>query len=126
MVSPLAKVPSHAKQGDLPFSQEQLQWLSRSQQLTGVLRAHILDDSLASVDLSQSDQEGAVQAFCQENELEAQADIDNFRRLNLLSINDFQILAERSLRLARLVERDFMPKAEAKFLERKKIGRAHV
>jgi len=115
----LAQLPSQPRLGDLPFSPEQLRWLSRSQQLTGVLRAHVLDKCLASLSLSQADQVEARLSFCQENELKTDQDIDAFRRLNLLSDSDFQIVAERSLRLTRLVGRDFLPKAEARFLERK-------
>lgn len=105
--------------GNIPFDQHQLRLLSRSQQIRGVLQSFILEASLESVPLSEEDQAVAIRSFCAEHNLRTSDDIDCFRRLNLLSHADFEWTAQRSLRYQRLCERDFLPKAEARFLERK-------
>mgnify|MGYP003332123559 CR=1 FL=1 len=115
----MAQVPNAQRLSDLPFSLDQLRWLARSQQLNGVLRAHILEECVASFDLSEDDRQEALRAFCLQRGLDGHQDVDNFRRRNCLSVSDFQVLAEYSTRFRHLLERDFLPKAEARFLERK-------
>ena len=119
MVSSVAQVPNAQRLSDLPFSLDQLRWLARSQQLIGVVRAHILEEAVATFGLSEDEHLEALRVFCLQHGLDGGQDIDDFRRRLLLSASDFQVLAERSTRLARLLERDFLPKAEARFLERK-------
>ena len=84
-----------------------------------MLQAHILEVSLKSISLSEEDQAEAIKGFCDEHNLQSPGDIDVFRRLNLLAVADFEWSAQRSLRYQRFCERDFLPKAEARFLERK-------
>jgi len=103
----------------IPFDVQQLRWLSRSQQIRGVLQAYILETSLEAVLLSEDDQVEAMKNFCSEHNLRTPDDINGFRRLNLLTVADFEWSAQRSLRYQRFCERDFLPKAEARFLERK-------
>jgi len=115
----LAQLPSQQWLGNIPFSPEQLRWLSKSQQLMGVVRAHIVEESLESVSLSDEDRREAMRDFCNDKELRSPEEIEDFRCRQLLSPSDFQLFVERPLRLRRLCEREYLPKAEAKFLDRK-------
>jgi parvulin-like peptidyl-prolyl isomerase len=115
----LAQLTQESWFGGIPFGGQQLRWLARTQQLSTVIRAHILEGALESVSLSEEEQHQAMQAFCKEKELQSPEEIESFRCRLLLSDLDFQWFVERPLRLRRLCERDFLPKAEAKFLDRK-------
>lgn len=119
VVATVADLPYQRQKEDLPFSPDQLSWLSRSNQLNAIISAHVVDRYIGSVQLSEDDQHGAMQAFCAENELQSPEEIADFQASHCLSRSDFQWLVERPLRLNRLCERDFLPKAEARFLQRK-------
>jgi parvulin-like peptidyl-prolyl isomerase len=83
------------------------------------VRAHIIEQALHSISLSEDDDLQAMQSFCEEKGLGSPGEIENFRHQNLLSTTHLQFLAQRPLRLARLCERQYFSKAEARFLERK-------
>jgi len=103
----------------LPFSLEQLVWLSRAQQLPTVLRALIADPVLATVSLTEEDKKQAFQSFCLEQQLSSPDQVEAYRQKHLLGPVDLQFMIERPLRLARLCEQQYLTKAEARFLERK-------
>lgn len=109
--------PSKAE--PFPFSLEQLVWLSRAQQLPTVLRALIADPVLATVSLTEEDQKQAFQSFCIDQQLSSPDQVEAYRQQHLLGQADLQFVIERSLRLARLCEKQYLTKAEARFLERK-------
>ena len=102
-----------------PFSTEQLRFLSRSQVLTPVLRALTADPVLASVSLTEEERLQAFQSFCSDQRLSSPEEVEAFRQKQLLQPDDFQFVIERHLRLARLCEQQYLPKSEARFLERK-------
>lgn len=117
--TPLDHSTIEPKLEPIPFSTEQLHWLSRCQQLVPVVRAQIIEQALDSVWLSKEDELQAMQSFCMGKGLSSPGEIKNFRHQNLLSTTHLQLLVERPLRLARLCERQYFSKAEARFLERK-------
>ena len=119
MASSLVSVPEQRVMAGIPFSLEQLRWLASSQQLASVVRASILEKVLSSIPLGEEDIQGALLSFCNEKGLRGSEDINNFLYRNLLSTSDFQSLVQRPLRLERLCEREYLHKAEARFLERK-------
>lgn len=102
-----------------PFSVEQLRFLSRYQVLTPVLRALTADPVLASVSLTEEERLQAFQAFCSDQRLSSPEEVEAYRQKQLLQPGDFQFVIERPLRLARLCEQQYLPKSEARFLERK-------
>lgn len=112
LVSPFKAEP-------LPFSLAQLRWLSRAQLLPTVLRTLISDPVLASVSLPDEERLQAFQSFCSDQKLSSPEDLEAYRQQQLLQQEDLQFLIERPLRLARLCEQQYLPKAEARFLERK-------
>jgi parvulin-like peptidyl-prolyl isomerase len=109
--------PSKAE--PLPFSLEQLRWLSRAQLLPTVLRALIADPALASVSLTDEERLQAFQSFCTDQQLTNPEQLEGYRQQQLLEQEDLQFLIERPLRLSRLCEQQYLPKADARFLERK-------
>jgi len=102
-----------------PFSTEQLRFLSRSQVLKPVLRALTADPVLASVSLTEEERLQAFQSFCSDQRLSSPEEVEAYRQKQLLQPGDFQFVIERPLRLARLCEQQYLPKSEARFLERK-------
>jgi parvulin-like peptidyl-prolyl isomerase len=103
----------------IPFSTEQLQWLSSCQQLVPVLRSQIIDKALSAISLSEEDQLQAMGAFCEERGLKTPEEVESFCSQQLIFSSHLRSIVERPMRLARLCERDYLPKAEARFLERK-------
>ena len=112
-------MPEQLRPDGIPFSPQQLRWLARCQQLTSVLRAHIIDQRLSSVQISEEDCRLAMQSFCHEQGLRTPEEVEAFRCRQLLPASSFKLLVERSLRIARLCERDYLTRAEARFLDRK-------
>jgi len=112
-------MPEQPRLEGIPFNPQQLRWLAGCQHLIPVLRAHILDQRLSSLQISEDDCRLAMRAFCDEHGLRTPEEIEAFRCRQLLQASSFKTLVERSLRIARLCERDYLPKAEARFLDRK-------
>ena len=110
---------SPSKAEPLPFSLAQLHWLSRAQLLPTVLRTLIADPALASASLTDEERQQAFQSFCSDQKLSSPEELEAYRQQQLLHQEDLQFLIERPLRLARLCEQQYLPKAEARFLERK-------
>lgn len=102
-----------------PFSPEQLRFLSRCQVLSPVLRALTADPVLASVSLTEEERLQAFQTFCNEQRLRSPEEVEAYRQQQLLQPGDFQFVIERPLRLSRVCEQQYLPKSEARFLERK-------
>ena len=115
----VTELVSPSKPQPLPFSLEQLRWLSRAQLLPTVLRALIADPVLAAVPLTDEERLQAFQSFCSEQRLGSPEDVQAYRQQQLLEQEDLQFLIERPLRLSRLCEHEYLPKADARFLERK-------
>jgi parvulin-like peptidyl-prolyl isomerase len=103
----------------LPFGSEGLRWLARHQLLRPALHAHVLNQALASVELEQELAEQAHKQFSEKHQLVDLESRQQFCRENGLSTADIDFLAERSIRLQKVCERDFVHKAEARFLDRK-------
>jgi len=115
----LTESARHSKVEPLPFSPDQLRFLSRCQVLPTVLRALTADPVLASVSLTDEEQHQAFQAFCNDQKLSSPEQVEAYRQQKLLQPGDLQFVIERPLRLARLCEQQYLPKSEARFLERK-------
>ena len=105
--------------GLLPFTLEQVSCLSRSNLLSNTLRAITADSILASVSLTDEDRLQAFQGFCNDQHLSGPGEVEAYRQQQLLMQEDLQFVIERSLRVVRLCEQQYLPKAEARFLERK-------
>jgi parvulin-like peptidyl-prolyl isomerase len=103
----------------LPFTREQVSYLSRSNLLSNTLRAITADSILASVSLTDEERLEAFQGFCRDQHLSGPGEVEAFRKQQLLQKEDLRFVIERSLRFARLCEQQYLPKAEARFLERK-------
>jgi parvulin-like peptidyl-prolyl isomerase len=103
----------------LPISPEGLRWLARHQLLKPALQAHVLDQVLASVELEQELADQARKKFSETHRLLDPKSRQQFCREHGLSTSDLNVLAERSIRLQKVRERDFVHKAEARFLDRK-------
>ena len=103
----------------LPFTLEQVSSLSRSNLLSNILRTLTADSILASVSLTDEERLQAFQSFCSDRELTSPEKLEAFRQQQLLQQEDLQFVIERPLRLARLCEQQYLPKADARFLERK-------
>ena len=115
----MTELLSPSKSEPLPFSLAQLRWLSRAQLLPTVLRTLIADPALASASLTDEERLQAFQSFCSDQKLSSPEELEAYRQQQLLHQEDLQFLIERPLRLARLCEQQYLPKAEARFLERK-------
>ena len=102
-----------------PFSPEQVRFLSRCQVLSPVLRALTADPVLASVSLTDEERLQAFQSFCSDQQLSSPEEVEAYRQQLLLLPGDFQFVIERPLRLSRVCEQQYLPKSEARFLERK-------
>lgn len=103
----------------LPFSRDGLRWLADQQLLRPVLRAALLQATLAAVALSDDDRAQALQGFAQQHGLSDADALEAYRARHLLSAAALQQLAEQPLRLQRHCAGLFAPRAEARFLARK-------
>lgn len=103
----------------LPFDSIALGWLADHQLIRPVLKAHLLQRALGTVELTLEESTSAFQQLCQQRGLEDPDSRARFCREQALSPEALQALAERPLRLQHLCERDFAHKAEARFLDRK-------
>jgi len=119
MVDIVTEPASPPKADHLPFSLEQLRLLARAQQLPTVLRAVIADPILAAVALTDQEKLQSFQKFCNNQDLSSPEQVAAYSQQQLLLQEDLQFVIERPLRLARLCEHQYLPKAEARFLERK-------
>jgi parvulin-like peptidyl-prolyl isomerase len=103
----------------LPLSAEALRWLADLQLLKPALRAHLLRQALSPLVLDPEEQGQALQSFAQQQGIKDATALEQFCAANLIQPTALQALAERPLRLERLCQRDFVHKAEARFLDRK-------
>ncbi len=115
----MTELVSPSKAEPLPFSLEQLRWLSRAQLLSSVLRGLIADPVLASVSLTDEERLQAFESFCSDQQLSSPEEVEAYRQQQVLQQEDLQFLIERPLRLKRLCEQNYLPKADTRFLERK-------
>ena len=109
----------HINRGLLPFTLEQVSCLSRSNLLPNILRVLIADPVLASVSLTDEERLQAFQGFCNDQQISGPEEVEAYRHQQLLEPGDFQFVIERPIRLARWCEQQYLPKADARFLERK-------
>jgi len=115
----VTELANPSKAEPFPFSLEQLRWLARGQLLPTVLRTLIVDPVLASVALTDEERVQAFQSFCSDQQLSSPEGVEAYRQQQLLQQEDLQFVIERPLRLSRLCEQQYLPKADARFLERK-------
>ena len=96
-----------------------LQRLANLGLLESYLRAALLAQQAATVELTPEQQQQARQLFCQLRQLPDDAALAAFARDALLTPEALQAQMLQPLQLRLLCQRDFAPKAEARFLQRK-------
>lgn len=103
----------------LPFTAEALRWLADQQLLRTALKAHLLDQALAPVILSEEEQNQSLSAFAQQQGIADAEALNVYQARHLLTLERLRLLAERPLRIQRHCSEAFAHKAEARFLDRK-------
>ena len=96
-----------------------LGWLANQNLLRQVLKAQLLEQTLASEALTPEEQQQALAAFASQQNLDTPEALQRHCRRTLLTPATLQDLAERPLKLQHLCQREYAPKAEARFLARK-------
>lgn len=106
----------------LPLSEQDQPWLQRLVNLgllEPCLRADLLAQEAARIELSPEQQQQALQLFCQQHQLRDEQALAAFATARLLSPAALEAQMRQPLQLQLLCQRDFAPKAEARFLQRK-------
>lgn len=84
-----------------------------------LLRQMVVAEYAAAVPVTPEGCAQALQAFMQEQQLSTEEDLQAFLRLNLLRREELEQQLLQPWRLQRYVEENYLPKAEARFLQRK-------
>ena len=79
----------------------------------------VMAELAGAVAVGDDDRQRALEAFMREQQLEGEQALQTFLRLNLLRLEELQEQLVQPLRLQRYVEHHHLPKAEARFLQRK-------
>jgi parvulin-like peptidyl-prolyl isomerase len=103
----------------LPLSADALRWLADQQLLRPAIKAHLLRQTVAPVELSDEEQNQALSAFAQQQGISDADGLEAYCKGQLLSLDALRSLAERPLRIQRHCSEEFAHKAEARFLDRK-------
>ena len=84
------------------------------------MRARIVFAALEDVEVEPEEVQQAQSYFAQQQGIDSQEALEAFTSLNLLTIEDLNAQVLQPIRLHKLCQRNFMAKAEARFLERKR------
>jgi len=101
------------------FSPSALAWLADQNLLRQVLKAQLLEQALADEVLTPEEQQQALSAFASQQNLDSPEALERYSRRTMLTPATLQELAERPMKLQKLCQRNYAPKAEARFLARK-------
>lgn len=101
------------------LSADQLALLARHRLVRPLVRQMVLAELAAAMPVSDEERQQALEAFMQDQKLEGPESLDSFLRPNLLLFEELLEQVVQPLRLSRYVGQNFMPKAEARFLQRK-------
>lgn len=101
------------------LSGEQLDLLARHRLVRPLLRSMVMADLSAGIAVAEEERRQAIDAFMREQQITAQEGLDTFLRLNLLRQDELEEQLLQPLRLQRYIELHHLPKAEARFLQRK-------
>lgn len=110
-------IPLPASTGDL--SLDVYRRLADLGLLRGYIRAECLQAAVDQVDLSEEEVQRARSLFAQELQLTDQAAVQRYAQAHLLSPASLDAQALRPVRQFNFCQRQFAPKAEARFLQRK-------
>ena len=98
---------------------DQLELLARHRLVRPLLRSLVLAELAADGPLQPDEHRQALEAFLREQNLTSEGELDAFLKLNLLRQDELEEQVVQPLRLQRYVAQHFLPKAEARFFQRK-------
>lgn len=106
---------------DLPLelSADQLDLLARHRMVKPLLEQIVVAEVAAAVPVTPEDCNLALQRFMQDQNLESEEELRSFLRLNLLHREELEQQLVQPWRLQLYVKEHYLPKAEARFLQRK-------
>ena len=98
---------------------DQLDLLARHRLVRPLLRSMVMAELAAEVPVEPEERRQALEAFLREQSLEGPEALQAFLRVNLLRQEELEEQVVQPLRLQRYVALHYLPKAEARFLQRK-------
>lgn len=101
------------------LTSNQLDLLARHRLVRPMLRSIVMAQLAEQVPVAEEERQQALEVFMREQKLEGPQDLDSFLRLNLLRQEELELQVVQPLRLQRYVALQHLPKAEARFLQRK-------
>lgn len=101
------------------FTSDQLELLAPHGLVRPLLRSLVLAELAEQVPLGAEERRQALEVFQREQQLEGAQGLAAFLRLNLLRQHELEQQLVRPLRLERYIAQHHLPKAEARFLQRK-------
>ena len=106
---------------DLPLelSSDQVELLARYRMVRPLLKQMVLAEIAATVPVTEDDCNLALQRFMQDQNLETENELRSFLKLNILHRHELEQQLVQPWRLQRYVSQQYLPKAEARFLQRK-------
>ena len=101
------------------LSGEQLDLLARHRLVRPLLRSMVMAELCAGIAVAEEDHRQAIDVFMRDQKISEQEGLDAFLRSNLLRQEELEEQLLQPLRLQRYIELHHLPKAEARFLQRK-------
>ena len=101
------------------LQKDQLDLLARHRLVRPLLRSMVMAERAAEVPVEPEERRQALEAFIGEQKLEGPDALNAFLRLNLLQQAELEEQVVQPLRLRRYIAQHHLPKAEARFLQRK-------
>jgi parvulin-like peptidyl-prolyl isomerase len=98
---------------------ELLELLAQHRMIKPLLRQMVIAELAEQISISDAAGGEALAGFMQEQGIETEEQLSSFLRLNLLSRHELEQQLLQPLRLQRYVAAHYLPKAEARFLQRK-------
>jgi parvulin-like peptidyl-prolyl isomerase len=102
-----------------PLTPQLVRRLARYRLLGPYLRQQLLGELVEGLVLSAEDSQQAYDNFLRSQGIETPAALAQLLASNLLTEADLKMQLSQPLLLRQIIERDYLPKAEARFLERK-------
>lgn len=98
---------------------ELLALLAQHRLVRPLLRNQVMADLAATIPLEPEERSKAMDMFLREQKVSTPQDLEAFLRLNLLRQDELERQAVQPLQLQRYITQHHLPKAEARFLQRK-------
>ena len=113
--------PSHSlvATAPCPLSGEQLDLLAPHRLVRPLLRGMVMAELAAQIPVDPKDRQQALEAFMREQKLDGEESLESFLRLNLLRFEELEEQLIQPQRLQLYITEHHLPKAEARFLQRK-------